>query len=148
MLSKSYWLGLKSTTRQSLKILLDIPKTGGSEVYGNTVVSDGFTDSDLATVTLPKLQEFMQSDDTDFYGLLGTLISRIEAPIELPPQAPVSPQGVEERLSEVEHQVADLNPSNKVLYAIPQTQQLPVIKKKAWGRPKGAKVVNGKLITK
>jgi hypothetical protein len=150
MLSKTYWLSLSQTTRQSLRILLDIPRSSGAEVFGNTVVSDGFTDSDLATVDLPKLQAYMRSESVNFYELLETLIYRIEHPIVItPPQAIQAPPSVEDRLEVVEDKVKELEPTNKVLYDIPKADNKPIYeKKKSWGRQKGDKVVNGKLIRK
>jgi len=146
MLSKLFWLGLSRNTRTSLKILLEIPKSEGAEVFGNTVVSDGHTDADLATLTLEKLQEYMRSDNPDFYGLLNELIDRIENPVNISPPTPLQDAiSVEERLEVVEHQVEELKPSNKVLYDIPIK---PIQEKKPHGRPKGSKVVNGKLVFK
>lgn len=81
MLSKLIWLSLSRETRQKIAILLEIPKTGGVEVVDGKVISDGYTDRDLQSITTGKLQEFMGSTEPDFYKLFNQLVINIELPM-------------------------------------------------------------------
>jgi hypothetical protein len=81
MIATITWLSIDQSTRKELANILNIPRSGGTEVEDNRVISDGYTPQDLATVTVEKLQEVLDSKEQDFYKLLETLISRIENPI-------------------------------------------------------------------
>lgn len=95
MLSQTYWLTLSHDTRRKIAILLDIPRSGGTEVSDNRVISDGHTQLDLSIVTLDYLQNFMQSKEEDFYKLFKQLVERVEAPAEpigeVPAETPEAP---------------------------------------------------------
>src|SRR5260221_10529239 len=86
MLSPRYWLGVRQETRAKIASFLGISKTGGSEVIGQTVVSDGYTADDLSVITLERLRHELgltESDD-NFYQLFDELVRRLELPpIEL-----------------------------------------------------------------
>lgn len=86
MLSTSYWLSLSRETRKMLSEKLDIPKSGNVEVeYNGTegrVVCDGYTSNDLLSVTTEKLQNILNSKETDFYKLLESLIEQKETIIK------------------------------------------------------------------
>ena len=87
MISKLYWLSLKPETRKNLAVFLEIPKTSGVIVEDGRVMGDGYTDDDLATVTLVKLQEYMGSTETDFLKLFQLLIDRLEGKMVEVPEA-------------------------------------------------------------
>lgn len=78
LLSRSIWLGLKSETRADIARIFNIPKSSGVEVSGNQVISDGYTDKDLAMVRVEELQKFLQSEETDFYVLFKNVVTHIE----------------------------------------------------------------------
>jgi regulator of replication initiation timing len=84
MINRQYWLSLPKEIRQRLVVSLDIPRTGSTEVFGQTIITDGYTDKDLSTVTLDKLQEFMMDKSDNFDKLLETLIQRLQTPIVIP----------------------------------------------------------------
>lgn len=54
----------------------------------NTVISDGHTHRDLATLTLEKLQQHLRSKSDDFYALLDQTIAGIKEPPPPPPEEP------------------------------------------------------------
>ena len=80
MLSRTEWLKLAKPTRQKIAILLGIPRSNGTVVEGDRVMSDGYTDRDLATLTLEKLQEFMGDKSENFYELFNQLVKNVELP--------------------------------------------------------------------
>lgn len=63
------WLQLSVEERLVLREKLGIPRTGGTIVNDNHVVSDGCTQEDLKTITVAKLQGLLDSTDTDFFAL-------------------------------------------------------------------------------
>lgn len=78
LLSRSVWLGLKQETRADIARLFDLTKSSGVEVSGNQVVSDGYTDRDLAALKVESLQQFLKSEETDFYVLFNNVVKHIE----------------------------------------------------------------------
>lgn len=83
MIPTMYWLGLSHETRKKIAILLEIPRSGHTEVVDNRVVSDGYTPIDLAVVTLEKLQIFMQNKKEDnFMKLFEQLVKNVELPLQ------------------------------------------------------------------
>ena len=140
MLSRLIWLSLSSETRQKLKILLSIPRTGGTEVVDGRVVSDGYTDRDLQVITLERLQELAGSTESDFYKLFNQLVQNVENP---PLEVVNTPQEevITEALSEHPDYSGNINPenipmTNGVTYATTKEGELPRINK--GGRPKGS----------
>ena len=138
MINRRYWLTLSQSTRKNLAEVLNIPRTGGITVEDNIVTSDGYTDHDLMSVDVVKLQEVVQSDSTDFYALLETLIDRIEE--------------MERQLAEAEKVIATPPPpleeylppvvvTRRTLYPRPQDQKVKVLvpAKNKGGRPKTIK---------
>ncbi len=80
-LSVPQWLQLSQEVRRKLRDQFGLARSGGSEVQqigGKSVqISDGHTHQDLQAITLEKLQEFTESDSTDFYGLLNQLVDKL-----------------------------------------------------------------------
>lgn len=60
--------------------MLEIPRSGGTQVVDGTIISDGYTDGDLSQIDLQRMQSFMHSESTDFYGLFSELVERVEKP--------------------------------------------------------------------
>lgn len=64
-------MALPATTRARLRELLNIPKTGQTDVSTDgsgtsTLLSDGVSAKDLETITTKLLQEFTGSDELEF----------------------------------------------------------------------------------
>lgn len=87
MISPSLWLSLKKETREVLARELNIPRSKNVEVVDNRVVCDGHSVEDLYRgVTLEKLQEFVDSKETDVLKLFGEAVKKVENPETEPPQ--------------------------------------------------------------
>lgn len=81
VLSTATWLELPEATRAQLRIDFSIPQTGGREVYGKRLVSDGTTPENLRAITLEKLQAYNNNSvSTDFHLLFQTTVNKIENP--------------------------------------------------------------------
>ena len=68
------WLSLQMPIRLRLKSIFNIPRSSGSEVVNTTVLSDGHTHGDLAVITVEKMQQYLSSDEQDFYKLLVQVV--------------------------------------------------------------------------
>lgn len=79
------WLSISAGTRAKLASILDIRKGGFAEVAGGMIVSDGYTNADLAGITIEKLQSYNGLDSGSLFENLVKLIALIEnnEPIEL-----------------------------------------------------------------
>jgi hypothetical protein len=68
------WLELPMPVRLRLKDIFNVPRSSGTEVHNQTVVSDGHTHKDLANITVEKMQEFLgvseiKGEKDLFFGL-------------------------------------------------------------------------------
>lgn len=78
------WLKLGPETRQRLVREFEIPRSQGSMIEGNTVVSDGYTHKDLESITVEKMQVFLDDpENKDFISLFNKVVERIEEEKEL-----------------------------------------------------------------
>ena len=85
-------------------------------MFGGTVITDGYTDKDLGSVTLDKLQEFMRSKSTDFYKMMDELVRRLQTPIEIPVKAE-NPEEVLKPIADFLKENEDLKKENAELKA-------------------------------
>lgn len=84
LLSQPVWLQLDPVTRGKLVRLFGLKRSGSTETYMGRdsvvrVVSDGYTAADLLAVTTLKMQELLDSDSVDFYGLFDDVLANIDA---------------------------------------------------------------------
>jgi intracellular sulfur oxidation DsrE/DsrF family protein len=98
MLSKKIWLEQRPETRQRIANFLGLPKSGHCEVLNDgmtaRVLSDGYTDDDLATITLEKLKfelgektlDDLGINKEDFYAMFFELVRRVELPVQSMPE--------------------------------------------------------------
>lgn len=88
------WLSIKPETRNKLRQDLGIPRTGGTEVWGNRIVSDGTTQQDLNTITVQKLQDYLDyAESDDLLNLLDLAVRSIENELEdKPEEVPQEPE--------------------------------------------------------
>lgn len=78
MLSKLEWLNLSIPTRSLLVQRFNIPKSGYTHVQDGQILTDGYTEQDLQVVTVERLQEYLESKETDFYKLLAQTVQKLE----------------------------------------------------------------------
>lgn len=144
------WLALPIEVRTRLKAIFNIPRSKGTELLDNKVVSDGHTHPDLARITLEAMKEYLNagpvSEDDDFFAVLNAVLNKVTNDIEVEKAntpAPVAPTP-----APVEMVMVPKNPpANAPLYptiskqskvsfvpkAVPTTTPKPV---KLRGRPK------------
>jgi hypothetical protein len=60
---QQHWIELPKELREKLAEVFNIPKTGICEVRDQTIISDGYTNTDLGAITLEAMKEY-----TDFEG--------------------------------------------------------------------------------
>ncbi len=80
LISTTTWLMIKSDTRNYMRRIFQIPKSGYTEVFDGMVLCDGTMLEDLYALTTEKMQEYLDSKETDFHKLLNSVIEKIEAP--------------------------------------------------------------------
>ena len=82
ILSRSVWLSLDKSIREQLARIFEMTKSGVSEVindiYSSRIVCDGFIEKDLMCITVEKLQNFLNSEESDFYKLFNEAIENIK----------------------------------------------------------------------
>jgi hypothetical protein len=74
------WLQLPVPIRNLFKATFQIPRSGGSNVIGDKIVSDGHTIDDLSRVSLKSLQEYLGTTETHWDKLLQLTINKMELP--------------------------------------------------------------------
>lgn len=77
-INQSIWLSLPKETRDKICVIFNIPRSGFVEVSNNRVICDGHSDSDLALITIEKLQEVLDAEIQDFYKLFGDLVEKLQ----------------------------------------------------------------------
>lgn len=81
------WVSLPINIRMRLVQLFNIPRSSGSLVEDNEVVSDGYTHDDLTRITVEKMQKLLDTDEKDFFRLFQSVVDTLSAPVE--PAIPV-----------------------------------------------------------
>lgn len=76
------WLKVPMEIRVKLKEVFNIPRSKGTVIEDNRVMSDGHTIEDLQAVTIEKMQNYLDSEETDFVQLFNKCVQRIEDEIE------------------------------------------------------------------
>lgn len=92
----SQWLGLNKNTKDKLREVFFIPKSGVVEVVVNefgksTIMSDGTTHKDLATITIEKMRDFIGQELTTLEETFNSLFEKVVTKIETPVVEMVAP---------------------------------------------------------
>ncbi len=74
------WISLPITTRMRLVQLFNIPRSSGSLVQDNKVISDGYTHNDLLHISVEKMQKLLDTDEKDFFVLFEQVVKTLEQP--------------------------------------------------------------------
>lgn len=82
MINRTKWLQISLETRSKLAELFGMSRSGFNHILDNEVISDGYSDKDLAMLSLEKLQQYLGSEEEDYYKLLDLVIKQIENPHE------------------------------------------------------------------
>lgn len=94
LLSYNTWLSLPIETRRKLTTLFGIPRTGevivrvgGMTAQGNIggeATQDGHSAKDLYAITIPKMQEVLDSKSEDFYQLFKEVVTNLDEILDGP----------------------------------------------------------------
>lgn len=90
ILSISIWVALPTETRYRIRDLFAIPRSQHVFVDDGRLMTDGTTPQDFQTLTIEKMQSFLQSDSTDFYKLFDLTVAKVQEDIlnSLPTKMP------------------------------------------------------------
>ena len=72
------WLALPMPVRLHLKKIFGIPRSEGTNLVDGRVVSDGHNHYDLAHITVPAMQLYLDSDEADFHKLFAMTLEKAE----------------------------------------------------------------------
>lgn len=74
----SQWCELPLPVRHEVAKIFNIPKVGPTEVFSNTIKSDGYLLKDIeAAITVASLQSYMRLDETDMSVLWEHFMNRL-----------------------------------------------------------------------
>lgn len=77
----SHWLNIPISTRIQIAHKFGIPKKGPTEVFNNTIKSDGFLLKDVEEkLSIPNIQEFVGSNETNHEILWNYMLEKIADP--------------------------------------------------------------------
>ena len=97
---QQHWIDLPKDVRQKLAEVFDIERTGITEIRDNTVISDGFTNKDLEAITLPKMTEYIGSDET-FHRAWELTLMKVRSELN-PPVMEIGVGSIEDSVRVVE----------------------------------------------
>jgi hypothetical protein len=76
------WLAIPTRSREKLAELLSVPKSGGTIMQDNTMLSDGRSMKDLAVINVETMSKLVNSEETDFYKLLEACVKYANEKLE------------------------------------------------------------------
>lgn len=82
MIYPSLWLKENAEMRDELAKIFDIRKSGGIEVTGGILVSDGRKPIDLLNITIEKMQKFLGSKEKDENVLWSLCVDKVKQNLE------------------------------------------------------------------
>ncbi len=84
LLTRFHWLALSNEQRLLMRQLFNIPKSGGVEMMGGRIMSDGSNENDLKAVNIKSMQEFLGGVDEDdtFESLFNRTVAKVDDMIE------------------------------------------------------------------
>ena len=103
------WLQIPLEIRAKLVEIFKIPRSSGTVVQDNTVLTDGYTHDDLAKLTVEILQQYTNSEEKEFFKLINLVIENLSEKEKqrLLEQEALRTKLQEEELDEYQAQVVD-----------------------------------------
>lgn len=79
ILTRYHWLQLSNEQRILMRQIFNIPKSGGVEMMGNKMLSDGSNENDLKAINIKSMQDFLECTSTDdtFMDLYDRTIEKV-----------------------------------------------------------------------
>lgn len=94
-LTTTQWLALPMPIRMKLKEIFGIPRSQGTQLQDNVVLSDGHTHRDLERISIEAMQNYTgNKKQLDFYKLFEQVLAQVDAELAPAPPAPVQGEAV------------------------------------------------------
>ncbi len=94
-LTTTQWLALSPAVKSKLKELFAIPRSEGTQMIDNRVLSDGHNHRDLARITVEAMQNYTgNKKQKDFFKLFEATLAKVEEEINPVVDAPAAPAPV------------------------------------------------------
>jgi hypothetical protein len=77
LLATHTWVSLPNEVRRRIRVVFDISKTGFTEVSDGVILSDGVTQSDFKSLTIEKMQKYLNDESVDFHKLFDKVVAKI-----------------------------------------------------------------------
>ena len=80
-INQHQWVQLPAEIRIRLAEIFKIPRSEASAIMGNTLISDGHSNNDLATLTKEKLESYLAlvpGSNIDFYQLFDMVVKLVD----------------------------------------------------------------------
>lgn len=77
ILSIGTWVSLPTEVRHRIRGIFHIPKSSNTHVDDGVIITDGVTNEDLKTLTISKMQIYLDDDSSDFHKLFDKVVSRV-----------------------------------------------------------------------
>ena len=99
-INQQHWIALDKKVRQHLAKVFGLVPTGIAEIRDQTVVSDGYTNSDLERINGTKMSEYVGGGAETFARLWELTLAKVKyelnPPIDLNPPSALSQSPVED----------------------------------------------------
>ncbi len=77
ILSMHVWVSVPTDVRYKIRSIFQIPCSGHTHVHDGVIQTDGTTPKDFESLTIEKMQKYLDTDSTDFYKLFDSVIAKI-----------------------------------------------------------------------
>lgn len=87
-LTQTQWLALSAPVKARLKEIFAIPRSEGTHMVDNRVLSDGHNHRDLSLITIEKMQDYLghpRKEGEPFYDVFEQVLARVEYELTPPP---------------------------------------------------------------
>ncbi len=81
ILNLHLWVSLPNEVRFRIRHLFKIPQSGNVFVNDGKIETDGTTVEDFKALTVEKMQDYLESKETDFNKLFDLVVKKIQEPI-------------------------------------------------------------------
>ena len=86
IISLHLWVSLPNEVRYRIRALFNIPRSSNTIVSDGRIESDGTTNEDMKSLTIEKMQKYVESTSSDFHKLFDEVLAKVND--ELYPKAP------------------------------------------------------------
>lgn len=77
ILSMSMWTSLSSEQRNRIRAVFSIPRSSSVVVNDGVIETDGTTTKDFESLTIEKMQQYLNDESNDFHKLFDKVIAKV-----------------------------------------------------------------------